>query len=82
MTYQSVPHPRRTEDGTDYIGYDILGQAAGQEPLLVEDVTEDRRFAEALCDALNREKAEPVHVFDIISDFLSDTALKNSLLYR
>ncbi len=82
MTYQSIPHRRRTEDGTEYIGYDILGQEAGREPLLIEDVTEDGRFAEALCAALNREGAEPVHVFDIISDFLSDEEWKNSLLYR
>ena len=82
MTYQCIPHRRHTEDGTAYIGYDILGQEAGREPLLVEDVTEDGRFAEALCQALDREGVEPVHVFDVISDFLSDEALKNSLLYR
>ena len=82
MTYQSIPHRRHTEDGTEYIGYDILGQEAGQEPLRIEDVTEDGRFAEALCQALNREGVEPVHLFDIISDFLSDEAWKNSLLYR
>ena len=82
MTYQSIPRRRHTEDGAEYIGYDILGQEAGREPLLVEDVTEDGRFAEALCQALNREGVEPVHVFDMIFDFLSDEAWKNSLLYR
>ena len=82
MTYQIMPRTRRGEDGSEYLGYDILGQEAGQPPLLAEDVTEDRRFALALCEALNRERVEPVHFFDVISDFLSDTALKNSLLYR
>ena len=82
MTYHSVPHHRRTEDGAAYIGYDILGQEAGREPLLIEDVTEDRRFALALCDVLNRERVEPEHFFDVIFDFLSDEELKNSLLYR
>ena len=82
MTYQFIPRRRHTEDGTAYIGYDILGREAGREPLLIEDVTEDRRFAEALCQALEHGKAEPVHVFDIISDFLSDEEWKNSLLYR
>lgn len=82
MTYHSVPHHRRTEDGAEYIGYDILGQETGREPLLIEDVTEDGRFALALSDLLNRERVEPVHAFDVIFDFLSDEELKNSLLYR
>lgn len=80
MTYRAVARRYRTEDGTAYTGYDILGEGAGEAPLRVEDVTEDRRFARLLCAALNREQAEPVHVLDVISDFLSDSELKNSLL--
>ena len=82
MTYQSIPRRQRAADGTVYVGYDITGQEDGQDPLIAEDVTDDGRFAQALCELLNREEVEAVHFFDIISDILGDGELKNSLLYR
>lgn len=80
MIYYATARERRTEDGIEYLGYDILGQEPGREPLLIEDATEDGAFARAFCEALNRERVEPVHVFDILCDFLADSGLKNSLL--
>ncbi len=80
MTYRIFPMRCRTVDGTRYTGWGIEGTDEGGRSLRLEDVTEDRRFAELLAAVLNREQAEPVHVADIISDFLSDSELKRSLL--
>ena len=82
MTYRIFSRRCRTADGTPYIGWGIEGSGEGEETLRIEDVTEDKRFARLLAAALNREQAEPVHVFDIISDFLADPELKRSLLGR
>ena len=82
MTYRIFSRRCRTADGVGYTGWGIEGTGEGEETLRVEDVTEDKRFAELLAAALNREQAEPVHVFDIISDFLADPELKRSLLGR
>lgn len=82
MTYRIFSQRCRTADGVRYIGWGIEGTGPGEEPLRLEDVTEDRRFAALLAAALNREQAEPVHVFDVISDFLADPELKRSLLGR
>ena len=82
MTYRIFSQRRRTADGVGYTGWGIEGRGEGEEPLRLEDVTEDKRFAELLAAALNREKAEPVHVFDVVSDFLADPELKRSLLGR
>ena len=82
MTYRIFSRRCRTADGVRYVGWGIEGTGEGEETLRVEDVTEDKRFAELLAAALNREQAEPVHVFDVISDFLADSELKRSLLGR
>ena len=80
MIYHIFPSRCRTADGIRYTGWGIEGAGEGGERLRVEDVTEDRRFAELLAAVLNRERAEPEHVYDVISDFLSDPELKKSLL--
>jgi hypothetical protein len=80
VTYRIFASRCRTADGIRYVGWGIEGVGDGGERLRLEDVTEDRRFAELLAAVLNREKAEPVHVADVISDFLSDSELKRSLL--
>ena len=80
MIYRVFPCRCRTAEGLPYTGWGIEGLGEDGERLRVEDVSEDRRFAELLAAVLNRERAEPVHVFDVISDFLSDSGLKKSLL--
>ena len=82
MTYRVFSQRCRTSDGICYTGWGIEGRGEGEETLRLEDVTEDKQFAVLLAAVLNREQAEPVHVFDIISDFLADPALKRSLLGR
>lgn len=82
MTYRVFSQRCRTSDGIRYTGWGIEGRGEGEEALRLEDVTEDKQFALLLAAALNREQAEPVHVFDIISDFLADPELKRSLLGR
>ena len=82
MTYRIFSRRCRTADGVRYTGWGIEAVEDGKPVLRLEDVTEDRQFARLLAAALNREQAEPVHVFDIISDFLADPELKRSLLGR
>ncbi len=82
MIYRVFSQRCRTSDGVFYTGWGIEGRGKGEEALRLEDVTEDKQFALLLAAALNREQAEPVHVFDIISDFLADPELKRSLLGR
>ena len=81
MTYRVFSQRCRTSDGIRYTGWGIEGSGEGEAPLRL-DVTEGKQFALLLAAALNREQAEPVHVFDIISDFLADPELKRSLLGR
>ena len=72
-----------TQELGSYTGWGIEGREEDGSPAgRVEDLTEDREFALLVAAALNREQAEPVHVFDIISDFLADPELKRSLLGR
>ena len=72
-----------TQESGSYTGWGIEGREEDGSPAgRVEDLTEDREFALLVAAALNREQAEPVHVFDIISDFLADPELKRSLLGR
>lgn len=81
MPYRMAARTYHMEDGTPYTGYDIVGRTEAGAPLRVEDVTEDRSFARLLCAVLNRERVEPVHVYDVISDILADSEWKNSLLH-
>ena len=82
MTYRIFSRRCRTAGGDRYTGWGIEGVEGGKPVFRLEDVTEDKRFARLLAAALNREQAEPVHVFDIVSDFLADSELKRSLLGR
>ena len=81
MNYRAEAVRRTGEGGVPYLGWDIVGEDPA-ERIRVEDVTEDAAFALALAEALTRLGAERVHVYDIISDFLSDSDWKRSLLDR
>ena len=82
MTYRTSARIYHMEDGTPYTGYDIVGRSEEGAPIRVEDVTDDRSYAKLLCAVLNRERVEPVHLFDVISDILADSEMKNTLLHR
>jgi len=77
MTYHVIRGEYRTEDGVRYVGWGIEGGG-----VRVEDVSTDKAAVSALAALLERERAEPVHLFDIISDFLADFGEENSLLPR
>ena len=77
MTYQVIRGEYRTEDGANYVGWGIEGGG-----LRVEDVSTEEADVRALAALLNREGVEPVHLLDIISDFLADFGKENSLLGR
>ena len=64
-----------------YIGWGIQGREEdGREAGRVEDLTEDREFAELVAAALNREQAEPVHLRDILEDLLGVPGAREALL--
>ncbi len=52
------------------------GSCAGR----VEDISEDCAYVQLVAAVLNRERAEPVHLRDILENFLSDPDTKNTLL--
>lgn len=72
MEYRIFSQQLVAADGQRYTGWGIEGTDGRGGRLRVEDVTEDRRYAELLAAVMNRERAEPAHVYDIISDFLTD----------
>ena len=64
-----------------YTGWGIQGREEdGSEAGRVEDLTEDREFAELVAAALNREQAEPVHLRDILEDLLGVPEAREALL--
>lgn len=65
-------------DAGPYRGWGIRLEGA---PLLqVPDISDDRRFVGMLAAVLNRERVEPVHVYDVICDLLSEPWRQAELL--
>lgn len=46
------------------------GIEAVQSIARIDDISPDREAVAALCTAMNREKLEPVHMMDVVLDFL------------
>ena len=64
-----------------YTGWGIEGREEDGSPAgRVEDLTEDRDFALLVAAALNRERAEPVHLRDILEDLLGVPGAREALL--
>lgn len=64
-----------------YLGWGIEarlpdGSCAGR----VEDLSEDCAYVCLVAAVLNREKLEPVHLWDVLENFLSDPDTKKTLL--
>ena len=70
-----------TQELGSYTSWGIEGREEDGSPAgRVEDLTEDREFALLVAAALNREKAEPVHLRDILEDLLADPMAREALL--
>ena len=55
------------EDGESYTGYGVeFGKC------LVEDITPSRTAIQQFADALNRFDASPVHIYEIIENYLAE----------
>lgn len=64
----SIIHINYTsDDHIDYIGYGIRDN---DSDLLINDITTDKKKLEELVDTMNRLQVSPIHVRDIIEDFL------------
>jgi hypothetical protein len=81
IRYYIFPEELQSRDLGRYTGWGIEARTGdGQLCGRVEDVTEDRAFAELVAAALNREEAEPVHLRDILEDLLSDPEARAALM--
>lgn len=56
-----------SEDGEDYTGY---GVSCGE--CSVEDITSERAAIARLTDDLNRYEVSPLHIWDIVENFLAE----------
>ena len=59
-----------TVDGKCYIFYGISALEGGQPRISVRDVCTDRRRVERLVEDCNRLGLSPLHLRDVIEDFL------------
>lgn len=57
----------KSDDNIQYTGYGIYNK---QYNIQVDDITTQRRELEKLIVKLNREHLSPVHIYDVIDDFL------------
>ncbi len=56
-----------SEDGEDYTGYGVqFGECR------VDDITPNRKAIGRFVDALNRFDASPVHIYEIIDNYLAE----------
>lgn len=56
-----------SDDGEDYTGY---GVSCGE--CSVDDITSERSVITKLADDLNRYEASPLHIRDIVENFLAE----------
>lgn len=56
-----------SEDGEDYTGYGVACEECS-----VEDITSERAAISKLTDDLNRYEASPLHIWDIVENFLAE----------
>ena len=64
----------KNEDFGAYTAYGIvvcsMENNQRKEVLRVSDVSTDKEIVENLIDLFNKEQLEPVHIYDVIEDFL------------
>ena len=60
-----------SEEGREYNGYGIKAEVGENQSLCVSDVTDDREALEALVRLCNDEGLDPIHIYDVIEDFLA-----------
>ena len=60
-----------SEEGKEYNAYGIKTQGFGDEDVFVSDVTDDCDALETLVRLCNDEKLDPIHIYDVIEDFLA-----------
>ncbi len=55
-----------TLEGCDHVVYGICGN-----DILIDDISPDFTKVCTLVDALNKENPDPIHIYDIVEDFLA-----------
>ena len=64
----------KNEDSVAYTAYGIvvcsMEDNERKEVLKISDVSSDKSRVEELVDLCNKEQLEPIHIYDVIEDFL------------
>lgn len=74
IKYEIIETEESGELNERYMGYG-LRCTCGEENAEVKNISPDRDSVKRLAEMLEREGAEPVHLFDLIYDLLADNAL-------
>ena len=67
---------RHTVDGKCYIFYGIAAFDEERALVAVRDVSKEKERIEQLIEACNRLALSPLHLHDVVEDFLVEEALK------
>ena len=73
-SYEAVAQTLTADELGTYLTYGIRVSLAERELAFVSDVTADRREIETLVKLCNDGQLDPVHLNDVIEDFLADGA--------
>ena len=74
IIYQIIETEEISGENKTYTGYGLRCACEG-ECAIAENISPDRGSVERLMHTLEREKVEPVHLFDVIYDLLADNAI-------
>lgn len=75
IRYSIIETKENDGENEPYTGYG-LRCVCGAESAEVKNISPCRKSAQQLADMLEREAVEPVHLFDVICDLLSDGCVK------
>ncbi|MBQ5321172.1 MAG: hypothetical protein J6K88_03825 [Oscillospiraceae bacterium] len=64
--YKCVEQRIKSEENGEYRSYGIRVS----RDKVIEDVSTDKNFVEALTEKLNRLKVDPIHIYDVLEDEL------------
>ena len=74
LNYSIVRENFHTDELGDYTSYGINVSGGGTAPFTVHDVFLNKHDAEHYVDLFNREQLEPVHLEQVIDEYLRELA--------
>ena len=70
--YKAVRQELRADELGTYVTYGIRVSSDGQQLTFVSDVSTDEQAARHLAELCTSEQLDPIHLNDVIEDFLVD----------